>query len=321
MRSTFFKVSTIIIALLFLSGTFLSAGNAVAQPPLQDATATADGGVQFTPMPLATSAMDQLPACPPTDAAATATDDGGAQVATATTDAANIGGTDTTGVQATSQATQGPDTAYVGVFVAEVADCGLTILTVTANSPAEAAGLLVGDVIVAVDGTSITDMIADAGLTGKDETGMGAGGQFDATATADAGGTTSGFVGQFEAYSSANAFVFFEYIQSQEPGDVVTLTVIRGDHQGDVPVTLGRLGTDTQGDQEGAAATATADAGGTGGTTGGGAVATATTDVAATATPDAGGATATSVATDMATATADGAATDNASAATPTATP
>jgi len=222
--------------------------------------------------------MMRFPACTParmfgTGAGAAATQSAGNVAATQA--AGGMMATQNAGGMAATQSAgsaTGTGTAYLGIRAAAVDSCGIQVAEVFASSPAAAAGLMVDDVIVAVDGQALPTVLMNNMNTGAGGTGtggaaatQGAGTSGGAVATRAAGGAGAA------ATITPGALVteFFRLVnQIHKPGDMLTLTIQRGGSEMDVPVTLAALSGST-----GAGGTGT----GTGGTTGAGGAAATTT--------------------------------------------
>src|SRR5579859_2020116 len=145
------------------------------------------------------------PPCPANSAsgAATLAGQSTAEVTTGTGTAmpqATIGASATAMPQATMAATMsaagtasgaaanptasGSGTAYLGITAAGIDNCGMSIIGLIPGGPALAAGLQVGDVIVAVGGQSVTSI-----YTNYNSAAAGASGSIGATSTGNAGAT------------------------------------------------------------------------------------------------------------------------------------
>ena len=111
--------------------------------PVAVATAAATAAV---PAAAATTAATvTYPACPSTATAA----------ATAPVSAAGTAAPTNTLLPT---ATANPNAAYLGIAAQQVQSCGAQVLDVRPGTGAEAAKLLVGDIVVAVDGTTISSL-------------------------------------------------------------------------------------------------------------------------------------------------------------------
>jgi hypothetical protein len=119
-----------------------------------DDDASGSSGPSVTPTSAApTNAADTLPAVPSTATATTAPPTSTSSASSTTTTS-----TTTTSVATTTTATPTPNAAWIGIRLGgdKVSPSPLTISAVTAGSPADAAGLVVGEELVAVDGTAVS---------------------------------------------------------------------------------------------------------------------------------------------------------------------
>jgi len=119
------------------------------------------------------------------------------------------GGTPGASTSATQPAALNPNRGYVGLEVDAVDDCGVQVVSVIAGGPADKAGLQAGDVIVAMDGTSISNLVTLEGLE-----------------------TPSA------SYSSSVIETFFGQIESRGAESSVILSVQRSGQQTDISVIL-----------------------------------------------------------------------------------
>jgi S1-C subfamily serine protease len=103
--------------------------------------------------------------------------------------------------------------AYLGVRAGAVDNTGIKVLELLTNSPAGAAGVLVGDIIIAVDGHPISGLLPASAAT--------------ATVAPD----------QVAPLVTA----FFQLIATHHPGEVIQLTVQRGGQTMTMAVTLGAI--------------------------------------------------------------------------------
>jgi membrane-associated protease RseP (regulator of RpoE activity) len=108
---------------------------------------------------------------------------------------------------------------FLGVAASAIDTCGIRIVSVLANSPADKAGLQAGDAIVAINGTSISSILSGGAATGSSAT------------TAATGTVTPNPVQPF--------FTYFE--TTFQPGQTITLTIQRDTVQFDMRVTLGTV--------------------------------------------------------------------------------
>jgi hypothetical protein len=276
MRSRFYLIGAAMALLALIAFGSVQSGVRASNPD-QAATATVDA-TTGTGGGIATGVT--YPACPATSTIATATADAttgaggtggttGTATPAATTGAGGTGGTTgtatadaTTGAGGTG-GTTGTATAvgspaantggYLGVEVTTVELCGIRVVRLLADSPAATAGVLAGDVIVAVDDVALATLFGD---------GTGSGISPTVSATQDLGGTNVTPVAGATLSGTAtgsNPFlsqVFFQEIQRRTPGETVRLTVQRGGQQLTLTVTLGTIppglvtpigGTDTAG--------------------------------------------------------------------------
>lgn len=137
--SNFVKLSGVILVVVLLALAGMQTSTLAG--PLAQATTAATSGAGGAAGTAAAGGAMTFPACPPSGGAAAAT--------MAASPASTLG--------ATMAATAGNATpGYLGVRVEQVANCGARVLEVVANGPAASSGLMVGDVIVAIDGKAIT---------------------------------------------------------------------------------------------------------------------------------------------------------------------
>ncbi|HVO43749.1 MAG TPA: PDZ domain-containing protein [Aggregatilineales bacterium] len=99
---------------------------------------------------------------------------------------------------------------FLGIQAGPVTGCGVIITLVESGGPAEQAGLVNRDVITAIDGVSVSDLLAAPNP-----------------------------VNSASSYASPEVRVFFGQIEKYPAGATVHLTVVRSGKQLDIPVTLG----------------------------------------------------------------------------------
>jgi steroid delta-isomerase-like uncharacterized protein len=162
------------------------------------APTTAATGTAAATLPATASKVPTASATPTTPATAAATATATKVATTAPTAAATV-----------AQST----TAFLGIEAAPIDNTGIRVVNVLTGSPAAAAKLLVGDVIVALDGTPLPNMVAPPA----------------APATVPAEG------------NPALVPAFFKAIAAHHPGDKITLTIQRSNSRMDVAVTLAAL--------------------------------------------------------------------------------
>jgi len=143
--------------------------------------------------------------------------------------------------------------AYLGILAAAIDHCGIRVMQLIPDSPAVAAQLQVGDVIVAVDGravaelcmnTSSSNTTGSAGNSGCGNSGnSGSGQSATAVATNVSGAGNNNTVGPNDVDVNNTALVaaFLREISSHRPGDTVTLVIQRAGQQLNVRVTLGTI--------------------------------------------------------------------------------
>jgi len=103
--------------------------------------------------------------------------------------------------------------AYFGIRATAVDNTGIQVLALLTNSPAGAAGVLVNDVITAVDGQPVSALLPASAAT--------------ATVAPD----------QVPPLVTA----FFNLIGQHKPGDTIQLTIQRGGQSITIAVTLGAI--------------------------------------------------------------------------------
>lgn len=152
-----------------------------------------------------------------------------------TMSASNASGASAT-MSATTSAGGTTGTAYIGIEVTDVENCGVQVLSVMPGSPAEMAKLQVGDVIVAVNGQAISSLSTSGGMSGSTSS-SSATATMESTmsATSSAGGA-AGSTGPSTISGMTASLASF--VQQHQPGDMITLTVERAGQQMDVQVTL-----------------------------------------------------------------------------------
>src|SRR5690349_19684690 len=146
----------LVVAVLALGG--LNYSSVQAGVPAQTATAPAGDTVATTAASSNTSATAAAgmtyPPCPPVgNATAAATVASGGSVATAAAAAATTAATAQAAVP-TAVATVNTNPGYLGVRAEQVDDCGVLIVEIVTDSPADKAKLQTDDVIVALDGVA-----------------------------------------------------------------------------------------------------------------------------------------------------------------------
>ena len=102
--------------------------------------------------------------------------------------------------------------ARLGITASPVDDCGVKILTVLNGSPAWRASLEPGDIIIALNGISVADLVA-----------------------------TPNYPTPIASYPSPVLQAFFGKIETFSAKDTITLTIIRRGTQSDVTVTFDAL--------------------------------------------------------------------------------
>jgi membrane-associated protease RseP (regulator of RpoE activity) len=236
MRSKFFlfSVALTLLALIAFGGV------AVRATPLVQATMAATGTMM-------SGTMTTYPACPASSTVGSATQSAATNTTATTsgnsttgsmTPQATTGSGNTTGSSGTTTATA-PTGGYLGIEITIVETCGVRVNRLLANSPASAAGIQVGDVIVAVDNQSIVDLFG--GMSGNMSGGMAT---MSATTNAMSGSNNTTTTPANATNNTGNPFlgqVFFQSIQQRQTGDMVTLTIQRGGQQLNVSVTLGAI--------------------------------------------------------------------------------
>ncbi len=231
MRSRFwlFSAAIVLLALIAFSNNHgVSANN---QQQVATALASPGAGSAGTTMPSGTMTVT-YPACPSTSTLGMAT-------MSATTSAGTTMTTPVATMDLGGNATAMSPGGYLGVEISIVELCGVRINRLLQDSPAQAAGLQAGDVIVAVDDQSIAALFGSSSMSAggmatmsATNSGSGAnatvmpGATMNATITAD-----NPFLGQ----------VFFQWIQMRSTGETLRLTIQRGGQQMVIPVTLGTI--------------------------------------------------------------------------------
>lgn len=250
--SVYMKLSGVLLLVVVLALAGAHQVSVQAGPNAQATTSATIGAV-----------ATQIPPCQP--AGGTSGTSGGAATMSATSSVGGTGGTSgmadddvSVAAQATPSALGQP--SYLGVRVAPVSDCGIQIVETFVGGPAQLALLQADDIIVAVNGTTIKDMMSMNATGGTGGTG-GAGGMATAPAgglggTPEAGGAggTSGTAGG--TANQAMIASFFSFVQTHAPGEMLTLTVQRAGQQLSVQVTLAAMPSQS-GTTGGGAATAT----------------------------------------------------------------
>jgi len=203
--------------------------SANSQGQVATVAASPGTGGAGTAMPLGTVTY---PACPSTSAVGMAT----------MNPATNTGTTMTTPV-ATMNLGGNPTAmspgGYLGIEISLVELCGVRVDRLLQDSPAQAAGLQVGDVIVAIDDQSIATLFGNSS--------MGSSGMATMSATTSAGGVNATVMpgATMSATNTANSLilgqVFFQWIQMRSTGETLRLTIQRGGQQLVIPVTLGTI--------------------------------------------------------------------------------
>jgi len=134
-----------------------------------------------------------------------------------TTKAATMSGTQATGnstMSATMRSTMaGTTEAYLGVEIAAESTCGVRVVRLLANSPAAAAGLRAGDIIVAIDGQALEALLSGMMSMTQNPT-------VAATMRATA-------ISPATADSRNVSLAFFNLVRERRPGDKLTLTIQR----------------------------------------------------------------------------------------------
>jgi len=128
---------------------------------------------------------------------------------------------------------------YLGVEISIVELCGIRVNRLLQDSPAQAAGIQVGDVIVAIDDQAIASLFSTSN--------MSPGGMATTNSTASAGSVNATVMPSATvsvtntADSSFLGQVFFQWIQMRSTGETLRLTIQRGGQQLVIPVTLGTI--------------------------------------------------------------------------------
>jgi len=153
--------------------------------------------------------------------------------------------------------------AYLGILAAAIDHCGIRVMQLIPDSPAVAAQLQVGDVIVAVDGRAVAELCVNnsgGGNSGSNTTGNDGCGNSGSSNTGNSGNGGSGQAGtavatnvggagnnnavganDVDVNNTALVAAFLREISSHRSGDTITLVIQRGGQQLDVRVTLGAI--------------------------------------------------------------------------------
>jgi len=147
--------------------------------------------------------------------------------------------------------------AYLGILAAAIDHCGIQVMQLIPDSPAVAAQLQVGDVIVAVDGRAVSELCANnstggnggssttsnagCGNSGAGNSGSGQAGTAVATTVGGTGNNNTVGPNDVDVNNTALVAAFLREISSHRSGDTVTLVIQRAGQQLEVRVTLGAI--------------------------------------------------------------------------------